>query len=83
MARPRHPNKEIDAAIAHAESLGWVVHMSYGHAWGRLYCPSHTRDGCKISVWSTPRVPQNHANGIIRAVNRCPECHGGGNGQNS
>lgn len=77
MARPRHPNKEIEAAVQWAEARGWVVHMSTGHAWGRLYCPFSSRDGCRVSVWSTPRNAQNHAKGIRRAVSRCPECHEG------
>jgi hypothetical protein len=34
MARPRHPNKEIEAAVAHAETLGWRVVPISGHAWG-------------------------------------------------
>ena len=72
------PNKEIEEAVRHAESHGWSVRMSNGHAWGKLYCPRNSRDGCLISVWSTPRNAENHARGILRAVARCDECHGGG-----
>ena len=54
MGRPRHPNKHIEAAIRYAESLGWCVELSNGHAWGRLFCPREARGGCKKSVWSTP-----------------------------
>lgn len=50
MARPRHPSKEIEAAVAHAEALGWRVVPISGHAWGRLYCPWADRDGCMVSV---------------------------------
>ena len=34
--RPRHPDKDIEAAIAHAEELGWTVKKRIGktHAWG-------------------------------------------------
>lgn len=72
MARSRHPDKEIEAAVTYAESLGWTVKPISGHAWGRLYCTHHSRDGCMVSVWSTPRNAGNHARGIIRDVNRCP-----------
>lgn len=71
MARPRHPNKEIEASVAYAESVGWRLEMSKGHAWGHLLCPRHSRDGCMVSVWSTPRNGENHARGIRRAVDRC------------
>jgi hypothetical protein len=72
MARIRHPDKEIEAAVAYAESLGWTVMSIKGHAWGRLYCAHHDRDGCMVSVWSTPRNAGNHARSIIRDVSRCP-----------
>ena len=75
MTRPRRPSKEIEAAVRVAEDLGWTVELSSGHAWGRLLCPFHSRDGCSISVWSTPRVPEDHARAIIRAVNRYGHCH--------
>jgi hypothetical protein len=76
MPRPRHPSKEIEAAVQFAESAGWTVEISNGHAWGHLLCPQHSRDGCMVSIWSTPRNRQNHANGIRRAVARCS--HGEG-----
>jgi hypothetical protein len=72
MSRSRHPNKHIEAAIAYAEALGWSVVGSGGHAWGRLFCPHHTPEGCIISVWSTPRSPENHARQIRRRVDACP-----------
>jgi hypothetical protein len=72
MARKRHPDKEIEEAVAYAEGLGWRVIPISGHAWGRLYCAHADRDGCMISVWSTPRSAGNHARDIIRAVSRCP-----------
>ncbi len=77
MARLRHPNKEIEAAISAAEDLGWTVYISpKGHAWGHLYCPKNDRDGCIISVWSTPRSKENHARSITRKVKLCPGSHG-------
>lgn len=72
MARPRHPNKHIEAAIDHAEALGWRVETSNGHAWGFLLCPRQDRDGCSLAVWSTPRNPENHARQLSRAIDRCP-----------
>lgn len=72
---PRHPKPEAERAVQYAEKLGWVVKMASGHAWGRLYCPFSSREGCIISVWSTPRNPVNHARHLRSAVDRCP--HGG------
>ena len=53
MARSRHPDKEIEEAVAYAEQAGWRVVMAKGHAWGRLYYEHADRDGCMVSVWST------------------------------
>ena len=72
MSRARHPNKHIEAAISYAESRGWNVISSKGHAWGRIFCPEHSQSGCIISVWSTPRVPENHAKQIVRIIDACP-----------
>ena len=74
MARSRHSKKEIEAAVVYAEENGWtyVASGKSAHCWGILRCPHHERDGCSISVNSTPRVPQNHADQIRRAVDRCP-----------
>jgi hypothetical protein len=72
MSRPRRPNKHVEAVVRHAESLGWSVQISNGHAWGRLFCSHGARQGCIISVWSTPRSPKNHARQIRREVDRCP-----------
>nr|WP_128293216.1 hypothetical protein [Afifella aestuarii] len=72
MPRSRHPNKEIEAAVRFAETRGWRLEKRQGHCWGRLFCAFADREGCIVSVWSTPRKPQNHAEGIRRAVLRCP-----------
>jgi hypothetical protein len=74
MARPRHPDKHIEKAIRYAEGLGWTVRMSNAHGWGRLLCPLHTPEGCFVSVWSTPKNPENHARHIRRDVDICPHC---------
>jgi hypothetical protein len=34
--RPRHPNKEIEAAVQYAEVNGWTCTVLGGHAWGIL-----------------------------------------------
>lgn len=72
--RKKHPNKEIEAAIQYAESNGWQYKSTGGsaHAWGRFICPLHTREGCMMSIWSTPRNPYAHADQIKRQVDRCP-----------
>lgn len=67
----QHPNKHIRAAVTYAQRLGWGLIMSRGHAWGILRCPFGHR-ACQISVWSTPRNPENHAKDIRRRVDRCP-----------
>ncbi len=72
MSRPRHPKPAIERAVQYAEQQGWNVEISNGHAWGRLYCPFSTREGCIISVWSTPRSPDNHARQICKKVDLCP-----------
>jgi len=77
MSRSRHPSPPIEAAIRYAEQLGWSVKMSNGHAWGRLFCPSHTREGCIVGIWSTPRVPENHARHIRKTVDSCPHTNRG------
>ncbi|AGA28633.1 hypothetical protein Sinac_4444 [Singulisphaera acidiphila DSM 18658] len=68
----RHPKKEIDAAVQYALDRGWSLTMSNGHAWGKLQCPHHDRDGCTANVYSTPRVPEDHAAHIRKKVDRCP-----------
>lgn len=78
--RPKHPNKEIELAIKYAESKGWRYIASGGsaHAWGRLFCPLATREGHSMSVWSTPKSPENHSRQIRRNVDAC-EHEGGEN----
>ncbi len=39
------------------------------HAWGIMRCPG---DCPQVSIFSTPRVPENHAKTLRRAVDRCP-----------
>lgn len=73
-SRPTHPNKEIEAAVKYAEANGWrykAVGKS-SHAWGRLLCPFPDTTGCRLSVWSTPQSPEDHAKRIRREVAKCP-----------
>jgi hypothetical protein len=69
-----HPNKLIRAAIEYAIDRGWELKKAgaRAHVWGRLYCPLGNRSGCAKAVFSTPRVPEDHAKDIRRAVDRCP-----------
>lgn len=76
MARPKHPDKDIEQALRHAETLGWRVDKARGHAWGRMFCPWNDQDCrcgefCITSVWSTPRNPKAHARVIRRVVDNC------------
>lgn len=72
--KPRHPDKDIEKVLRQAESLGWRVEKTAGrgHAWGRVYCPLQSRDGCKMSIWSTPRNAGNHARQVLSKVDACP-----------
>ncbi len=76
MSRDRHSKKEVEAALAYAESMGWRIEKATGHAWGRLYCPFNNRqcrcgEFCVISIWSTPKNPGNFAGQIRRVVDNC------------
>jgi hypothetical protein len=77
---PNHSNKHIREAIKYAEDRGWRVVKAGGqaHIWGNLYCPANRRGGCIIRVFSTPRVPENHARHIRDEVDDCP--HAGESG---
>lgn len=76
MTRPRHPNKEIEAAVQYAESLGWRFRKGHGHLWAKLLCPFVGSEGCQVRVDSTPRNSENQAKRIRREVLPCP--HGDG-----
>src|SRR5579864_1228606 len=78
MARPVHPDKDIEAAVRFAEANGWHYEPSSGHPWGRLLCQGAQRGACMMSVWSTPRNPYFHARLIRRRVNACPHKIGAG-----
>lgn len=68
----KHPNKHIRAAIEYALQHGWqmVPAGKSAHAFCRLRCiRGHTEH--QISVWSTPRQPENHAKHILRKIKEC------------
>ena len=74
--RTRHPSKEIEGAVRYAESEGWTVQNSSGHARGVMRCPwkdTECRCGvfCQRSIWSTPRVPEDMAALVRRSVDGC------------
>ncbi len=74
MLRKKHPKKEVELAIQYAENHGWRYKEAGGsaHAWSRLLCPLENREGCSMSIWSTPRDSVNHARQICRRVDSCP-----------
>jgi len=69
--RNRHPKKEIEAAVAYAESQGWRYIKGKNHCWGRLLCPHEDQSGCRISVYGTPKCPEDHARIIVAAIKKC------------
>lgn len=76
MRRAKHPKKEVEQALQHAEHHGWRVEVGGSHAWGRMYCPHNLpicRCGefCITSIWSTPKSSGNHARQLLRVVNNC------------
>lgn len=76
MPRPKHPHKEVEVAIRHAEASGWTVEIGGAHAWGKLYCPYNDEDCrcghfCITSIWSTPANPGNFARQLRRVVDNC------------
>jgi hypothetical protein len=74
-ARPvnDHPNRHIREAIDYALQRGWRLKKAgpRAHIWGRLFCPQSDREGCMISVFSTPRSPEEHAMWLRHKVDRC------------
>lgn len=74
----RHPNKVVEDALAYARHHGWAVVKTAGgsaHAWGVMRC----RGDCpQVSVFSTPRVPENHARALGASCGPPPAHHRGG-----
>ena len=75
-SRPRHPKKEVEEALDFAEAHGWLIESPRpGHPWGKAICERAEHD-CLVWIWSTPRVPANHAKQIRRAVYSCERKEG-------
>lgn len=67
------PAKEILEAIRELEAAGWRVQIASGraHAYARAYCPAGP-EGCPpLTIYGTPRVPENEAAKMLRALARC------------
>lgn len=72
-ARTRHPKKDVEQALRFAEEYGWTVTpTASGHRWGEMVCTDDGRDACRVSIWSTPKNPGNHANRLRQRVRNCP-----------
>jgi hypothetical protein len=76
MARKRHTSKEIETMIQELEALGWAVIEGKGHAWGMLRCPNNSKECrcgefCQMSVWSTPKNPQQFAKKLRQKALAC------------
>lgn len=76
MTRAKHPNKDVESAVAHAEAEGWRVDIGGAHAWGKMYCPYNDEEcrcgiHCITSIWSTPKNPGNFAKQLRRVVDNC------------
>ena len=64
---PKHPKKEVNAALDYADSLQFAVERTVaGHKWGRIMCTCRAW----VSVWSTPRSPDNHGRQLRRWVDQ-------------
>jgi hypothetical protein len=72
-----HQKKEISEAIEYALNNGFVIVPAgrSSHIAFKLYCPVSSREGCKIPVYSTPRVPRDHADFIRKQVDNCLVIH--------
>ena len=73
--RSKHPDKEVEKAIQHAESKGWRVETNRAH-WGVMFCPKNNKDcgggaHCMTSINGSPKNPSNHAKQIKRIVDKC------------
>ena len=76
LKRAKHPRKSVESAIQFAESQNWRIHVGGSHAWGKMYCPFNQEscrcgEFCITSIWSTPRSEENHANALMRVVEKC------------
>jgi hypothetical protein len=69
----KHPNKQIRAAIEAAEQAGWQV-VGAGksaHCFCKLRCGTPEHSEHTMSIWSTPKSPEEHAKTILRKIKQC------------
>lgn len=52
MTRSKHPHKDVEAALAHAEAQGWRIDIGGAHAWGKMYCPYNDEE-CRCGIHCT------------------------------
>jgi hypothetical protein len=76
MPRRKHPKRDVEEALQHAERAGWRIEEGGAHAWGKMYCPFNDAtcrcgEFCITSIWSTPRNAVNHARQLRKVVDRC------------
>lgn len=74
--RTKHPKKSIECAIQFAESQNWRIQVGGSHAWGKMYCPFNQEscrcgEFCITSIWITPKNHENHADALMRVVEKC------------
>ncbi|MGJ0479092.1 hypothetical protein [Pantoea agglomerans] len=71
----KHPNKHIQAAVDYAlkNAWVWVPPGDSAHCFCKLRCgnPADEHRDHQMSVWSTPRSPENHAKQVRRKVDHC------------
>ncbi len=68
-----HPNKHIRKELKEAVAAGWTFEKSSpkAHVYGIIRCGFGGRDGCRMSIYGTPRSPENHARRIRQMVRSC------------
>ena len=66
-----HSKKEVRHALNDAVAAGFLVKESggHGHSWGYINCQYAECMG-RMSVWSTPRDQDDHAEQIRRFIRR-------------
>lgn len=67
------PAKEITSAISELEAAGWRVVIAGGraHAYAKALCPGG-RFGCDpVMIYGTPKVPEDEASKIRKALRKC------------
>ena len=55
MPRPRHPDRDVEAAVSYAEAHGWEFVRVGSHVWGILRCPTRPGRASQVGVLDTPQ----------------------------